>query len=337
MPPLYVVQQNSKLRLNNRRVQVEQDTDGDTQVLAQIPIGQVSEIVLFGNIGLTTPLIDALLYEGIPVIFLTRDGDYRGSLNGTLTPHVPLRRAQYRALEKPGFILEMAKGFVRAKLRHQRTLLQRHNRPPQSDPEIAHVIERMAQAIDEVDRKTSLSSLRGLEGAATAAYFSGYRRLFDPEWKFEARLKRPPPDPVNVLLSLGYTLLAQDCAAAIQAMRLDPYAGFLHEVAYNRPALGLDLLEEFRPLVDGVVLWICRSGKIHPEQFTPGPPERPVVLDETGKRDFIYAFEERMETRFTHPLAKQSLTMRQCLIEQARQIAHRILEDRPGYDDMGFR
>lgn len=337
MPPLYVVQQNSKLRLNNRRVQVEQETDDGIQVLAQIPIGQVSEIVLFGNVGLTTPLMDALLYEGIPVIFLTRDGDYRGILSGGLTPHVPLRRAQYRALEKPSFSLEMAKGFVRAKLRHQRTLLQRQNRPSKQDACLSEVIERMEHAIEEVQRKTSLSSLRGLEGSATAAYFSGLRQLFNSEWKFDARLRRPPPDPVNVLLSLGYTLLAQDCAAAVQAVGLDPYAGFLHEVAYNRPALGLDLLEEFRPLVDGVVLWICHSGKICPQQFTPGPPERPVVLDDQGKRDFIKAFEERMDSRFTHPLAQQQLTMRQCLIEQARQIARRILEDRPGYDDMGFR
>ncbi len=86
MPPLYVVQQNSKLRLNNRRVQVEQETDEGIQVLAQIPIGQVSEIVLFGNVGLTTPLMDALLYESIPVIFLTRDGDYRGILSGGINP-----------------------------------------------------------------------------------------------------------------------------------------------------------------------------------------------------------------------------------------------------------
>ncbi len=336
MPPLYVIQQNAKLRLHNRRVQVELEQDGETQVLTHIPLGQVSQVVLFGNIGLTTPLMDALLGEGIEVIFLTQQGEFRGVLSGELTPHVPLRRAQYRALEQPAFVLHMAKAFVRAKLEHQRALLQRHNRE-RDDPQIAEAIERLAEALAGLPNKTQLNSLRGLEGSATAAYFSGLRRLFDPQWNFNARQRRPPPDGVNVMLSLGYTLLGRLTASAARAVGLDPYAGFLHEVEYNRPALGLDLLEEFRPVVDGLALWAAGSGAVTPQDFSAGESDRPVVMGDAAKKAYLRAFEERLERRFTHPVSGLQLTLRQCLIEQARQVAECVTRGEVYFRSMGFR
>ena len=332
MPPLYVLQQGARLRLNNRRLQVELEG----QPLTSAPLAHISQVVLFGNVGLTTPVIDTLLLRGVEVVFLSQDGRYRGRLVGEVTPHVPLRRAQYTRLSEPGFVLRMAQGFVAAKLAHQRALLLRHNRERQ-DPQVSACAASIRQALDQAARKTSLMSLNGLEGAATAAYFRAYRLLIGPEWRFERRARRPPPDPVNVLLSFGYTLLAQASSGAAQAVGLDPYAGFLHEVAYNRPALALDLMEEFRPVVDGVVLWCCRGGLLTPADFTPGPPERPVVLGEAGQRRFLQAFETRLEQRFTHPIRRQQFPLRQCLLEQARQVAERILHGPPGFQGMGFR
>ncbi len=335
MPPLYVIQQGSKIRIHNRNIQVELEEDGHPQVLLRTPLGHVSQVVLFGNIGLTTPAIDTLLGENVEVVFLTQDGDFRGRLNASLTPHVPLRRAQYRSLDQPAFCLDMAKAFVNAKLQHQRALLMRHNRELQ-DPEINSAIDQMAAAIREVERKTALSSLRGLEGASSAAFFSGYRRLFDPIWKFSTRQRRPPPDPVNVMLSLGYTLLAQLANSAVQTVGLDPYAGFLHEYVYNRPALALDLMEEFRPVVDGIVLWCCRSGQLTPADFVDGPPERPVVLNERGLKVFIQAFEQRFDGKYTHPASEQRLPMRQCLVEQARLAAGCVANGQVEFTAMGF-
>jgi CRISPR-associated protein Cas1 len=332
MPPLYVVTQNSKLRIDNRRLQVELDG----QALSSQPLAHVSQVVLFGNISLTTPAIDALLAQNTEVVFLTQRGDFRGRLTGSLTPHVPLRRLQYACLGKPDFTLGMAKCFVQAKLLHQRALLLRHNRERQ-DAEISHAAELVRQALETLPRKTALSGLLGLEGAATAAYFSGYRRLLSPDWRFDARNRRPPRDPVNVMLSFGYTLLAQLASSAVQTAGLDPYAGFLHEVVYNRPALALDLLEEFRPVVDGVVLWCCNSGQVTPADFSPGTPERPVALSETGQRRFLQAYEQRLDQRFTHPLRGMQFPLRQCLVEQARQIAACISGGKPEYRGMGFR
>jgi CRISPR-associated protein Cas1 len=332
MPPIYVIHQGAKLRINNRRLQIERD--GET--LSSLPLAHISEVILFGNIGLTTPAIDTLLSKNIEVIFLTQSGRFRGRLVGSLTPHVPLRQAQYGRLDQAGFVLDMAKGFVTAKLEHMKTFLLRHNRQ-QHNMQITGAVQHISKAKEEVTRKTTLLGLLGLEGAATAAYFGGYRLLFSAEWKFERHNRRPPRDPVNALLSLGYTLLVQLTNSAVQSVGIDPYAGFLHQIAYNRPAMALDLAEEFRPVVDGIVLWCCNSGNITPSNFSMGSPERPVILDDAGQRVFIQAFENRMNQKYTHPLRNLKLTMRQCLQEQARQIGERIIHGLPGYTGMGFK
>jgi len=350
MPPLYIVQQNTKIRIRNRRLQVERDLSADSrtadqsqiedqkpEILISVPLGQVTQVVLFGNIGLTTPAIDALLTQNSSVVFLTQNGEYRGELVGSLTPHVPMRRAQYTRLNDPAFTLEMAKGFVTAKLQHQRAFLQRHTREERSEAALSS-IDHLERALQSVMQKTTLDSLRGVEGSATAAYFSAYRSFFAPEWKFTDRNRRPPADPVNVLLSFGYTLLAQLASGAVQTVGLDPYVGFLHEVVYNRPALALDLMEEFRCVVDGVVLWSCRGGILTPSgDFSPGPPERPIILDDDGKRCFLQAYQQRMDQTYTHPLREMKFTLRQCLIEQARQVADGLISGNTAYRGMGFR
>lgn len=336
MPPLYVVQQNSKLRINNRRLQVEKDGETGVEILASVPLGQVEQVVLFGNVQLTTPAVDALLAQNSDVVFLTHNGEYRGRLVGEMTPHVPLRKTQYETLSQPDFVLCLAKGIVKSKLSHQKALLARHNRD-KKDAVIASAGEEISRAITGLDRKITLASLRGLEGATTAAYFEGFRRLFDDQWKFFSRNRRPPADPVNVLLSFGYTLLAHAASGAVQTVGLDPYFGVLHEVVYNRPALGLDVMEEFRPVIDGVVLWACHSGQVTVHDFDTSTAERPILLMEQGKRRFVEAYEQRMAQQFTHPIRGVRLPMRQCLLEQARQLARCIQTHSPAYQGMGFR
>lgn len=336
MPPLYLVQQNTKIRIRNRRVVVEDEEADPPETLVSRPLSQVEQVVIFGNVGLTTPAINAFLEQNSEVVFLSIRGEYRGRLVGNITPHVPLRRQQYARLNESDFVLGLAKGFVRAKLSHQRALLVRHARERKLG-DLEAVCEQLRQALEAVEHKTALSSLLGIEGSATSAYFRGLRVLFGAEWKFEERNRRPPRDAVNVLLSFGYTLLAEAAASAVQTVGLDPYAGFLHEIAYNRPALGLDLMEEFRPCVDGVVLWCLNSGQLTPADFTPGPPERPVVLGAEGQKRFIQAYEQRMDTKYTHPLRKVQYPLRLCLIEQARQIADCIQSGNAEYIGMGFR
>ncbi len=336
MPPLYLVQQNTKIRIRNRRVVVEDEQVDPPQTLVSLPLSQVEQVVIFGNVGLTTPAINAFLEQNTEVVFLSIRGEYRGRLVGHLTPHVPLRRLQYHRLSESDFVLEMAKGFVSAKLAHQRNFLLRHLRQHPS-AELQLVCDQLEGSLQVINQKTALSSLLGVEGSATQAYFRGLRCLIDPQWQFYERNRRPPRDAVNVLLSFGYTLLAEAAASAVQTVGLDPYAGFLHEIAYNRPALGLDLMEEFRPMVDGVVLWCLNSGQITLQDFEPGDAERPIHLKDDGSRRFLQAYEQRMETKFTHPLRGMQFPLRQCLIEQARQIAQCIQSGQPTYRGMGFR
>ena len=340
MPPLYITRQGARLRILNNRIVAVIEESGEE--LVSIPLGQVSQLVLFGNIGLTTPAIGALLDAEIEVAFFTQSGRFRGHLTGGLTPHVPLRRMQYQRLGEADYVLEMAKGFVAAKLRHMSALLRRHNRERQ-DEEISAAADRIQDGLAQVAGRQKMNSLRGVEGAASAAYFSGFRRLFAEEWHFSTRQRRPPPDPVNAMLSFGYTLLSQVASGAAASVGLDPYAGFLHELVYNRPALGLDLVEEFRPVVDGIVLWCCNSGQVTPEDFSTNPEtgQTPhpggVILNDEGKRRFLQAYEQRLEQTFTHPERGQKLPLRQCILEQARQVRRRILDGPAGYQGMGFR
>lgn len=332
MPPLYVIEQGAHLHQDGRRLLVKKDE----QELASAPLVQVSEVVLLGNVGLTTPVIKRLLAENIDVVFMTLDGEYCGRLAGPATPHVLLRRKQYERQGSPAFSLQIAQQMVAGKLANERVLLQRHNRE-RSDSAIAGAVSALEAAVERVDRTTLVSALTGVEGAATAAYFGAWKRLLKPEWKFEKRMRRPPPDPVNVLLSFGYTLLAHTAQGAVEGAGLDPYAGFLHAVEYKRPSLALDLMEEFRAVVDGVVLWCCNSGQVSPGDFTPGDAARPVIMNVGSRRTFIQAYERRMDDLILYPRLDERLTVRRCIQAQARRLADCIQRDAPDYKPMLFR
>ena len=332
MPPLYLIEQGAKLQHDGRRLIVSKND----QELASTPLAHVSEIVILGNVGVTTPTMKLLLAENIDVVFLTLDGDYCGRLIGAATPHVVLRRQQYRCQENATFALTMAQRIVSGKLANLRVLLQRHNRE-RNDAVITSAIDALHHALERVPRTTTLNALNGVEGAATAAYFGAWKRLLKGDWKFEKRIRRPPTDPINVLLSFGYTLLAHAAQSAVQAVGLDPYAGFLHAVEYNRPSLALDLMEEFRVVVDGVIQWVCNSGQIQPNDFTPGDAARPIVMSDDAKRKFIQAYENRMNETLLHPRQNERLTLRRCILAQARGIVECIQRQTPDYVPLAFR
>ena len=334
MAIVHLTTQGAKASLDNGRLVVTPPEGAPRR----LPLAQVAFLIVWGNVTLTTPLMGALLDRGIEVVFLTRHGRFRGRLHGHDTPHVILRRAQYAAQSKPQWVFRTAQGIVRAKLQHQRSLLQRYTRRRESvPPAVEQAIAHLQHALETAERKQTLNALRGVEGTAARAYFSGIGALFQERCRFRGRRRRPPPDPVNALLSLGYTLLAQKAQSAAQAVGLDPYAGFLHVQEYGRPALALDLMEEFRPVVDGLILKVCNQGLITPDDFAAGPPERPCILQEDGLRRFLQHFETRFSQRYLHPIRNERLPLQQCLIEQAYQLARRLREDTPGYRSMGFR
>ncbi|NNJ13346.1 CRISPR-associated endonuclease Cas1 [Chloroflexales bacterium ZM16-3] len=326
MPTLYVIEQGAEIGCDGERLEVRRAGE----VLAGVPLVKISDIIVFGNVGLTTPAIKRLLDRGIDVTFMTIEGRYHGRLVGEVTAHVALRQAQYARAADAAWALRQAQAIVEGKLRNQRALLQRFARnradPP---PEAGAAAEAMGDYLPRVGRTTRIPALLGVEGSATARYFAGLRSLIGPDWNFNARQRRPPADPVNVLLSLGYTLLANKVRGAVQAAGFDPYLGYLHQLDYGRPSLALDLMEEFRPLlVDSLVLRVCGDGRVTQEDFTPGDAARPVVFSDAGLRRFLTAFEERMRTQATHPLGADSgpgkVSYLRCLELQARQLARAV-------------
>jgi CRISPR-associated protein Cas1 len=330
MATLYVVEQGTALHCAGERLEIRR---GD-ELLSRVPLVKMTDLVLFGNVSLSTPVIKRLLDRGVEVTFLTVHGRYHGRLIGTVTAHVALRRAQYRRAEETAWALRMAQACVQGKVQNSRTLLQRFAR---NRTEVADEVHTAIAALDDyrgrIERTTAIASLLGVEGSATARYFRGIRALLPDAWAFPGRQRRPPPDAVNVLLSLGYTLLMHKLLGAVQAVGCDPYQGFLHQLDYNRPALALDLMEEVRPLlVDSLVLRCCGDGRVTPADFTPGDDAQyPLVMSDAGKRRFVTAFEERMRTEATHPDGADGrpgkVTYLRCLDLQARRLARAIQRD----------
>jgi len=328
MPPLYIVEQGAQLRLEQRRLVVEKNG----QRIARVPLAHTNAVIIFGNAHITTPALKGLLRAGVDVVFLTRYGRYEGRLVGPVSKFGLLRQAQYALAHDHAFGLKLAQTLVNGKCLNMRTTLLRRNRSLQNAA-IAASAERIGALAERAWRTQRLNALRGVEGSAAAAYFSVLRHLFKRPWPFYKRVRRPPTDPINVLLSFGYTLLTRELEASVLLVGLDPYLGFLHGTAYGRPSLALDLVEEFRAIVvDAVVLRCLNSELITAEDFTAGDnPNRPLVLSDDGRRRFLQAFETRVMTPITHPVTGEKMTYRRAFEIQTRLLARCLRDKTPRY------
>ncbi len=330
MPPLYVTEQGAKISVTGRRLVISKQERGATRPaeLAVAPLVQISEVVLFGNIGLTTPAIKALLKRGIDVVFLNRDGRYCGRLIGPPTKFGNLRRWQYQRIDDDAYKLRTAQAIVEAKLRNCRTLLMRYNRSLHDDS-VGNAADSLHRLIARTARTETLHSLMGVEGQGAAIYFRVFKRLFKDDWPFAKRVRRPPTDPLNVLLSFGYTLLGHALESAINTVGLDPYLGLMHVTEYGRPSLALDLVEEFRHIVvDSIVMRVCNERLITTENFTTqDDPQRPVLLDDAGRKRFLREWEARLILTFKHPLNGERVTYRRCFEIQTREMARALREN----------
>ncbi|HEX9372717.1 MAG TPA: CRISPR-associated endonuclease Cas1, partial [Roseiflexaceae bacterium] len=196
MATLYVVEQGAEIGCEGERIEVRR---GD-EILGSVPLVKIEDVVIFGNVGISTPAIKRLLDRGIEVTFLTVHGRYHGRLIGETTAHVALRRAQYRRSDDPAWALRQAQACVTGKLRNCRAVLQRFARNRVAvEASVLEAAGALDQYLDRVPRTTTLAALMGVEGSATARYFGGIRALFGPAWSFAERNRRPPTDAVNVL------------------------------------------------------------------------------------------------------------------------------------------
>jgi len=318
MATLYVTEQGARIEKEYRRLLVSKED----HVLLATPLGRVSEVVLVGRVGATTSALLMLLDAGIPLSFVTRTGRLRGRLTPPMPKNLALRRAQYDRARDPRFCLAVGRAIVDGKLRNSRALAYRIRR---SRPGIAASwLERIEQTVQAVARADELDTLRGIEGSAAKAYFEVFRAALRPEMTFAKRTRRPPRDPANALLSLGYTLLTQNMITACEIVGLDPYDGFFHADKYGRPALALDLVEEFRgPVVDSVVQLVVNKRIVGPDDFREGR-DGGTYLSDRGLRKFLGQYTHRLNTEIVHPWAGRRLTYQRVFEVQARLMAKTV-------------
>jgi CRISPR-associated endonuclease Cas1 len=276
----------------------------------------------------------------IPVSWHSFGGWFLGHTIGTGHKNVEIRAAQYRASFDAAVCLRLAKGFVIAKIQNQRTLLRRNWK--REEP-IDDLVERFTQDVRAAQRARDLPELLGAEGQAAARYFRDFSAMLGPDsdaqsmkFDFTTRNRRPPTDPVNALLSYAYSLLVRSWTVALTAVGFDPYRGVYHQPRYGRPALSLDMMEPFRPLIaDSSVIQAINNGEIRPTDFLSVGGS--VALTPDGRKRFIATFERRLSQEITHPLFGYRLSYRRLLELQARLFARHLLGEIEEYPNFTTR
>ncbi len=283
---------------------------------------KVEQLVLCGNVSLTPPARNALFRNGTDTVFLTRNGRYLGRFHQPEPKNIILRKHQFALAEDPDFSLRMARSIVAGKLANQAAVLLRlHRKRPNGG--LAGQAEALRNIISQLEGCSSIDELRGYEGQGSALYFAVFNQGFDRDQGFVKRVRRPPTDPVNAVLSLLYTFLYNQVYSAIRQTHLDPYLGNLHAVDYGRYSLTLDLMEEFRPiLVDTLVFalfnlgvlkrdedFICQEKDEEDEEENGAEEEAENPLEEQSNESGNSFFDtpvQRIEEHFTMPPSAES-------------------------------
>lgn len=283
----------------------------------KLPGQQVRAIYCYGAVQMTAQAVSTCLELGIDVAYFSPAGRFLGMLGGLPASGVDARRGQYRLFEMPGVRLQLARKVIRAKIHNQRVMLMRNGDVPD------RVTNLMASFRDSTESARDVTALMGIEGSAAALYFEQFESMLKQknDWKFDwrGRNRRPPRDPVNALLSLGYSMLAKELTGVCYSVGLDPFLGFMHQPRYGRPALALDLMEEFRPLIaDSVAISLINRGELGPEDFIKSA--NGMFLTDKGRRPFWEGWFRRLDTEVSHPEFSYKMAYRRMLEVQARQL-----------------
>jgi CRISPR-associated endonuclease Cas1 len=333
--PLYVQARGAKVAKKGETLEISIDDE----IKQTARLVDVSQLVLMGQVYVTTPTLHELMTRSIPVSWHSFGGWFIGHTMGTGHKNVDVRTAQYRTSFDALACLRIAKGLVVAKIQNQRTLLRRNwkvDEPPRE------LIDGFQDDIRLAQRSADLGQLLGAEGQAASRYFGTFDAMFSrgedamPRFDFQTRNRRPPTDPVNALLSYGYALLLRSWNVALTAVGLDAYRGFYHQPRYGRPALSLDMMEPFRPLVaDSSVIQALNNGEVKKGDFIVSGGG--VALTDAGRRRFIGTFERRLEQEVTHPIFGYRLSYRRLFELQARLLGRHLMGELPEYPNFTTR
>ncbi|CCQ93016.1 CRISPR-associated endonuclease Cas1 1 [[Clostridium] ultunense Esp] len=328
---LYVQTQGSYLHLDHETVIVEQEGEKALQV----PLHHIGTIVMFGNVLISPYLLGRCTDQGISVIWYDVYGRFSARAVGRTNGNVLLRRAQHQVLNDEKRALKLASRFVIGKLRNSRSVVQRAIRDyPDSKPLLEKAAKQLNQCIRDVDKQVTIDELRGVEGYGSSVYFEAFSSLLrtdDDFFDFELRSRRPPRDPINACLSFAYSMLTQDCISALEGVGLDPQIGYLHTLRPGRPALALDLIEEFRAyLADRFVLTLINRKQLSKSDFDMRPGGA-VLLNEKGRRTFLAAYQKRKQEEIHHPIINQRVPLGLLPHVHARLLARYLRGDVADY------
>jgi CRISPR-associated protein Cas1 len=318
MPFLYVTEQGSTMRCCGGRLVIAKKRE----TLLEVSCIKLDAILVFGAVQISTQAMAMLLREGIEVAFLTRQGKLKGQLTPAKPRNIDLRIAQYRGSENPAVALTLAQSIVRAKIQSGIAVLQRFlANHPEKRAAVAPALERLDERVALIGRTESLASLNGTEGSAAHEYFAAFGSMLLSDFTFTKRTRRPPTDPVNALLSFGYTLLANELHQLLDAVGFDPYLGFLHKVDYGRPSLALDLAEEFRhPLIDRFTLFLVNRRILSGGDFYRDGGSSGVYLTPDGMKTYLTQYERWMNSE-TIADGPARISFRACFRRQAQRLA----------------
>jgi len=327
--PLHVTLLGGRAALTGGEIVV---TDRKGAVAAKVRLAETSSVAIHGNITVTTPLLHQLAERDIPLALHSHGGWYLGTFQSASGRNVQVRHAQHVAAADPARALSVARDLIVAKIRNQRVLLRRNARGVDRAV-LDHLADAQVQAATAPDADT----LRGIEGMAARRYFESFplmlRGPLAEAFDMNGRNRRPPRDPVNAMLSFAYGMLVREIAQAAHRVGLDPYVGFLHTLRAGRPALALDLMEEFRPiLADSTVINAINNGVVQPEDVDISPVG--CQLRDAGRKRFIQTFERRLDELVTHPVFETRWSYRRVIEVQARLLGRSLtgeLERYPGF------
>ncbi|ELS34188.1 MULTISPECIES: CRISPR-associated endonuclease Cas1 [Pseudanabaena] len=326
MSTLYLVHQGATLRKEQGRFLVQPLKES----ALEIPIAEVELVLVFGNIQLTTSAIAACLDAKIPVIFLTQMGEYKGQLWNSEFCDLPSEEAQWQRRLDVAFQLETARAIIWGKLMNSKQLLLRLNRKRQLE-DVTTAIAGITSDLESVETAETLESLRGYEGIAANRYFVALGLLITNEgFSLTGRTRRPPKDPVNSLLSFGYTLLYNNVLSLILAEGLNPYLGNLHRSDRKETHLAFDLMEEFRsPVVDTLVMNLINKKILRPTDFTYPDKDGGIYLADAARRVFLKHFEERISLQIVYADLKEKISYRRVIQHQIWRYRSALLGEAP--------
>lgn len=330
---LFVQTQGAYLHLDHDTVKVE----AEKKLLLQVPLHHLKGMALFGNVLVSPFLLHRCAHDGRDIVWFNVHGRFQGRLTGPTSGNVLLRTAQYNKSGQNQYALLLAKRFVEGKIRGACMVLNRGYRD-YGDGYLKETSNDMLLSLRGLTNKKTIDEVRGVEGMAANRYFSAFTKLIrNSDFPFVDRKKRPPRDQVNAILSFTYTLLANDCVSALEAVGLDPQVGFLHALRPGKPSLALDIMEEFRAAFsDRLVLTLINRQQLQKSDFDQRPGGA-VLMNEAGRKTLLVAYQKRKQEEVAHPLFKKHVAIGQLPYIQARLLARYIRGDLGDYRPYRWR